>query len=539
MKGIFSILLLICPFVYGQSLADADRMFDRFEYAQAAKTYEEIAKGRKLDVESRKKLAYSYYTIGEYKKCFPVVDSLVRYSAVEPFFFYIHGNSAMAVENYDVAKASFEKYKSKDDEFNVSVLIQSCDSLKVWKNDESIIVQGIEGNISKADINGSKYREGYFLFREMALDSLGTEMTMASVDLGELMITQPIFVNKEGVSNRITLPEEFRQSAVTSASLLNGEGLFILTIAEPASANEAKRAPHLYLAKFDDSNFSFSDIQPWNYSGFEDSTGCAYASVNSRGDQMVFTKIGKRTKGSDLYLSTLSNGSWSKPVALNDLNTVFDEIAPMFIGDTLLSFSSNGRPGYGSLDIFTAQVNENGFGNIVHLKAPLNSFSDDFNYSLINDTTMYFTSNRASGIGDDDVYSYTLPRKIEPIVDTVSELDVFLANWQDQRIYFDFDKFTIRDQKVIEEIAAALIKFDGLQIVIEGHTDIRGKEIYNLELGKQRAQAVNNEFVKLGVNSSNVNVVSKGESDLQVDCSKGCTEEQHQQNRVAIIKIKK
>jgi outer membrane protein OmpA-like peptidoglycan-associated protein len=72
-----------------------------------------------------------------------------------------------------------------------------------------------------------------------------------------------------------------------------------------------------------------------------------------------------------------------------------------------LFFSSDGHPGLGGLDIFSATGELTEWSNIVNLAAPLNSSFDDF--ALVYDKdeeTGYFTSNRPGGKGSDDIYQF-------------------------------------------------------------------------------------------------------------------------------------
>lgn len=63
---------------------------------------------------------------------------------------------------------------------------------------------------------------------------------------------------------------------------------------------------------------------------------------------------------------------------------------------------------------------------------------------------------------------------------------------------------------------------------IEGHCDERGSEVYNMKLGKMRAEAVKNFLVGQGVEASRLHTISFGESRPQVS---GSTESAFSQNR--------
>jgi len=82
-------------------------------------------------------------------------------------------------------------------------------------------------------------------------------------------------------------------------------------------------------------------------------------------------------------------------------------------------------------------------------------------------------------------------------------------------IYFDYDRSDIRsDARPTLKANAQAIEGhrDWKTIVLEGHTDERGSEEYNLALGERRANAARQYLVDLGVPSSRLQVVSFGET---------------------------
>ena len=84
-----------------------------------------------------------------------------------------------------------------------------------------------------------------------------------------------------------------------------------------------------------------------------------------------------------------------------------------------------------------------------------------------------------------------------------------------QPVYFDFDSYAIRaDAKPTLMADGKAIKDNtswGL-VTIEGNTDERGSEEYNLALGERRANSVRHYLQDLGVPASRLAVVSFGES---------------------------
>ncbi len=79
-------------------------------------------------------------------------------------------------------------------------------------------------------------------------------------------------------------------------------------------------------------------------------------------------------------------------------------------------------------------------------------------------------------------------------------------------VYFDFDKFDIRPEysEMLRQKSDLLKAHSSIRIRIEGHTDERGTEEYNLALGGRRASAAYDYLQRLGVNPSQMETISYG-----------------------------
>jgi peptidoglycan-associated lipoprotein len=86
-------------------------------------------------------------------------------------------------------------------------------------------------------------------------------------------------------------------------------------------------------------------------------------------------------------------------------------------------------------------------------------------------------------------------------------------------IYFDFDKSDLRAdaREGLQSNATYLKGNSSAQVTIEGNTDERGSNEYNLALGKRRADAAYKYLVDLGVDSSRMTTVSYGEEKPAVE----------------------
>jgi OOP family OmpA-OmpF porin len=83
------------------------------------------------------------------------------------------------------------------------------------------------------------------------------------------------------------------------------------------------------------------------------------------------------------------------------------------------------------------------------------------------------------------------------------------------RIHFDTAKWNIKPESLpkVKKFAEFLIKNKGSLVRIEGHTDSRGSDNYNMVLSKKRAESVRKKLIELGVSPSRVTAVGKGEKE--------------------------
>ena len=116
--------------------------------------------------------------------------------------------------------------------------------------------------------------------------------------------------------------------------------------------------------------------------------------------------------GKDIWRVALTGENKGIIDNLGDLvNTPGDEMFPTVKHDGTLYFSSNGHPGMGGLDIFSAREDEWGLWHIENLGFPINSNADDFGMTFFHkdEDEGFFSSNRNDGRGFDHIYSFLRP----------------------------------------------------------------------------------------------------------------------------------
>lgn len=106
----------------------------------------------------------------------------------------------------------------------------------------------------------------------------------------------------------------------------------------------------------------------------------------------------------------------------------------------------------------------------------------------------------------------------------------------DSGLMFGFDSYKLSSNTTgnLNNLAGTLNKYEDTDILIEGHTDQKGSEEYNMELSKQRSKSVADYLEKLNVKSSRI--TTQGYGELQPVSE---LDEQNRRVEVAIFANKK
>lgn len=118
----------------------------------------------------------------------------------------------------------------------------------------------------------------------------------------------------------------------------------------------------------------------------------------------------------DIYKSVKQNGTWSQATPIT-LNTIKNEKSPFIHPDnSTFYFSSDTLPGMGGFDIFVCKLNAKGeMGKPENLGYPINTEGDEVGFFVSTDGSKgYFASNKLSGSGGYDIYSFDMPEGKRP-----------------------------------------------------------------------------------------------------------------------------
>jgi outer membrane protein OmpA-like peptidoglycan-associated protein len=103
-------------------------------------------------------------------------------------------------------------------------------------------------------------------------------------------------------------------------------------------------------------------------------------------------------------------------------------------------------------------------------------------------------------------------------------------------VFFDFDKsdLTAEAQEVVTQAVAEARRTGQVRIEVTGHTDTVGSAAYNQALSERRAESVEAEMVRQGMNGDEIVTTGRGFTEPLVQTGPGVREPQ---NRRAVIDL--
>lgn len=116
------------------------------------------------------------------------------------------------------------------------------------------------------------------------------------------------------------------------------------------------------------------------------------------------------------------------------------------------------------------------------------------------------------------------------------KLEQLMNSIMSNEIYFEYDRAVLSNKahEILVQVGDILKREPRLSVQIDGHTDERGTESYNMTLGEKRAGSVKTYLVNYGVPADRLKGVSFGEERPKVE---GSGESAWSQNRRAAFQV--
>jgi len=258
--------------------------------------------------------------------------------------------------------------------------------------------------------------------------------------------------------------------------------------------------------------------------------------------------------GYDIFRSRGEIGNWNEPENMGSpINSSYDDMGIIWaLPDTVGFFNSNRKGGQGRQDIYTVtRIPKDPFKVTVHglirdkktkqaipfatailfenegdgIITPLDTFRTDQSggyYFGLKPNKDYRVMGNAREYLANEVEFTT--RNITKDTELEYDIDIYLERIEIdapivlQNIYYDFDKYDLRPESVVELDRLTKIMNDNPHITIElgSHTDTNGSEEYNIQLSRNRAKSVVEYLLKNKISPDRLTFRGYGESQPMV-----------------------
>ncbi|MCH7410843.1 OmpA family protein [Belliella sp. DSM 111904] len=427
MKKLYTILLvgilmiMFLPESNGQNalLRYADKQFELNNFSHAAEAYEQAFE-RREKYQTAKMIAKSYSNFRDYKKANDWWKKTIGFEEADRDDYYeyilssyrlnggeveinqlLEGSSFIAEDFPEIDPVKMkEMYKAK-----TNLKLSAVEGVNSSGSDMGLIVdvgqnmyfssdRGAVTPTRKAairpDLNNIYSEEKYDFndrefFKIYKKDTSGNVSQVDPSNEEVLHFSNPSFMHEQGlmfytVTRKITKAKRVQQFSV-------GAEIFYSKIDENGNLSEHKSLP-------------FND--PVKY-------GVMHPYVDEEAMRIYFSSDMPGGEGGfDIYYVEYdAELNFGEPVNLGtEINTGKNESHPFRMGSGFY-FSSDGHPGLGGLDVFSATYDtiSKAITSVENMGAPINSNRDDFAYSISQAGNRYLTSDRSGGQGLDDIYT--------------------------------------------------------------------------------------------------------------------------------------
>lgn len=464
------IILLVLPFLgvsQPRQLKKSDTEYDRLAYMDAQQMYLKIVKNGYESQELYQNLGDTYYYNNDYVNANRWYAKAFEYdkSTITKEYYFKYIQTLKSSGKYDKIEDIMEFYVQTH---GVDQYIENYRANKDYMR--KIAVQSDRYTIKNLKMNSPSQDFGVSLIDD------GQKVLFSSSQDSSFMVQ---FVNKW--TNREFLNIYSADVDTTTAELSNIEklGAGINTRFHESNAiytNDGKTVYFtrnnflrnrfrtssdninklkIYRATRKSQDASWGEIEELSINGNEFST--AHPALNKEESRLYFASDRPGSKSSlkgdrlsDIwYVDIDSDGSLGNPVNLEAINTHGNEMFP-YVGESgSLYFASTGHQGLGGLDVFMVEL-ENGepAGEVINLGTPINSPQDDFALVINSKGKGYFSSNRESGKGLDDIYSFT---ENKPVVCETEIAGVVRSKLSNETLEGSTVYFVDEDNKVLSQ----------------------------------------------------------------------------------------
>jgi outer membrane protein OmpA-like peptidoglycan-associated protein/tetratricopeptide (TPR) repeat protein len=388
----------------------ADKLFERYEYVNAAKQYLKLTDTGKADEYVYKQLGDCYYNI------FNAIEAEKWYTKAvtkqqDPETYFRYAQMLKANKKNTEASTMMAKFSSlSPSDKRATNLVDEEDYLnQLLAKSKLFDVKPIGINTKYSDF-GAYLNNGIVYF---ASARNASRKNYSWNDQPFLDIYKADY--KDGkISEQVTIDNDLNTKYHEGTVTISADGNTMYFSRESffdnkfvKSEDKKQKLGKMFIYKATKADGKWANITAVSYNNASYNTNSP--SLSQDGKTLYFSSDMPGGKGNtDIWkVAVNSDGTYGNPENLGEkVNTEGAEQFPFISSDNTLYFSSNGQKGFGGLDVFALNIAKN--TQAMNLGKPINSERDDFGFTFNQTQNVAFlSSNREGGIGDDDIYLAT------------------------------------------------------------------------------------------------------------------------------------
>lgn len=403
------LVLMFVTAVAAQNTA-ADKLFQRGAFYEAIPLYRKEAKSKNATkrLKAYVKLGDCYKAINNFPEAENSYNSAFEVSGELPSDAYLRYAQVLKVNNhYDEAAAQYQNYlKLNPNDETVKRALKFCQNIKDYMSkpaDYEVTNVGLV-NTPKSEFSPYVINDKLmFIAERQQFDFVGFEKNEYN---GEPFLNLYVSalagndVKKEKPFSKAINSQFHDGPGCVSA---DGTTLYFTRVSYMNKRNYVNQSK-IYTAV--GSMKGWKKVKPLELNS--DDYSIAHPSISADNTTLFFTSnMPGGFGGKDIWMCKRDGDTWGTPINLGpDINTSGDEMFPTIRKDGTLFFSSDGLPGFGGLDVYSAKELQGKWVIEKNEGQGMNSSADDFGITFLNDSMGYLSSNRAGGKGSDDIYRF-------------------------------------------------------------------------------------------------------------------------------------
>ena len=497
MKKGFTTVALVSAFILGNvgayaqaGLKKADKQYEQWAYVDALSIYEKVEKRGFSNIELHQHLGNAYYFNANYaqaEKQYERMFAVSEGTELPSEYYYRYAQTLQHVGKDAEAKQYYTQFTNKvgSESQIAKIRANEVDLQKQIQHNSGRYdrLTNLAINTPFADYGSFVHNNQLYFTSARDTGSLAKKVHTWTGDAFTSLYNYPLQndTTKESKVKRIKGSVKSKLNESTAVITQDGNTMYFTrnNIMGSTRKYDEQKNTRLKIYRAELVNNQWTNVSELPFNGDDFSTAHPALSADER--TMYFASDRPGGFGaSDLWQVSVNGNSFGTPQNMgSEINTEARETFPFISSNNELYYSSDGRVGLGGLDVYVAKMDKNHqFEAVQNIGAPVNSTADDFAYYIDYQTKAgFFSSNRAGGQGNDDIYSFIETREIKP--ECIQDLRVYVVNGKTKEIIPNA-KITLYDAYFNEKAVSNLAGTNGYTFNTEYECEAR----YRLKIEK-------------------------------------------------------